>query len=71
MKVFCLINTDNGWDNVVGIADSLESLAFYMECESVEVLHQMINDIPTMILKSAVVETLPEDSLQESIEKHW
>jgi hypothetical protein len=40
MKLLKIINTDNGWNNVVCIADSEEAAAFYMEFESVKELYE-------------------------------
>jgi len=71
MNIYVLLNTELGWDNIVCIADSLEAMAFSVECVSVESLHKMVDDDVFMHLIEREIETLPEETLEESIQKHW
>ena len=74
MKVLKIINTDNGWDNVICLADSYEAAAFYMEMDSVEDLRKWESDRSGEIRMSwEDIETLPEgcDTFEAAIEKYW
>jgi len=71
MRIVVVINKELGWDNVVCMADSLESAAFEMEFETVEDLKKYVEEDDDIILSWSEVSTLPEKTLKESIQKHW
>jgi hypothetical protein len=74
MKVLKIINTDNGWDNVMCIADSWEAAAFYLEMDSVNELKEWVKERGGEIVVSwEDIETLPEgcDTLEAAIKEHW
>ena len=74
MKVLKIINTDNGWDNVMCLADSYEAAAFCLEMDSVEDLRKWESDRGGEIRMSwEYIETLPEgcDTLEAAIDKYW
>lgn len=72
MEVIKVINPELGWDNVVCVADSMQSAAFYLECETVKEFEDLIEEDQYRI-ETINIETLPKGckTLKEAVEKYW
>lgn len=71
MKVVKIINRELGWDNVMCLAGSLEAAAFHLEYDTVKDLMEYVSNDKDISLVWEEVQTLPEETLEKSIEKHW
>lgn len=71
MNVIKVINPDNGYDNVICIADSIDAAAFYLDCNSVAEFNKRAND-NNWDVSEECLQTLPNgcNNIAEAVEKH-
>ncbi|HRA10077.1 MAG TPA: hypothetical protein PKX31_00320 [Chitinophagaceae bacterium] len=72
MKIIKVIQPQNGWDNVICMADSIEAAAYELECETIEEF-RYAEKVNKWIVQECVLSTLPGGckTLKESVEKYW
>lgn len=71
MRILKIINNDLGCDNVWVLAESWEAAAYATDNSSVEDFKKDCEEDKAISYDWVTVETLPEATLEKSIEKHW